>query len=66
LRSCILGLSERQQHILQRCYAGTSSITEIAANLGRNRGALYKQLARLRQKLLECIRVRLAQDGVVS
>jgi RNA polymerase sigma-70 factor (ECF subfamily) len=66
LRSCVLGLSERQQHILQRCYAGTSSITEIAANLGRDRGVLYKQLARLREKLLECIRVRLAQEGVVS
>jgi RNA polymerase sigma-70 factor (ECF subfamily) len=63
LRACMLNLSERQQQILQRCYDGTSSITDIAANFGRNRGALYKQLARLREKLLDCIRLRLAQEG---
>ncbi len=64
LRTCMAGLSERQQQILQRCYATASSITEAAASLGRNRGALYKQLARLRARLLDCIRLRLAQEGV--
>jgi RNA polymerase sigma-70 factor (ECF subfamily) len=64
LRCCISNLSDRQQQILQRCYDGTSSITDVAASLGRNRGALYKQLARLREKLLDCIRIRLAQEGV--
>ena len=65
LRTCMSNLSERQREILRRCYDGTTSITSIAARLGRNRGALYKQLARLREKLLDCIRVRLAQDGVI-
>ena len=64
LRSCVSKLPDRQQEILKRCYAGTASITDIAATLGRNRGALYKQLARLREKLLDCIRLRLAQEGV--
>jgi RNA polymerase sigma-70 factor (ECF subfamily) len=64
MRTCISNLSERQQQILRRCYDGTSSITDIAASLGRNRGALYKQLARLRNKLLDCIRIRLGQAGV--
>ena len=64
LRSCISNLSDRQQQILQQCYSGAASITEIAESLGRNRGALYKQLARLREKLLNCIRSRLAQEGV--
>lgn len=64
LRNCMMTLSSRQQEILQRCYAGSDSITDVAASLGRNRGALYKQLARLREKLLECIRIRLAQEGV--
>jgi RNA polymerase sigma-70 factor, ECF subfamily len=64
LRACISHLSERQQQILQRCYATASSITEAAASLGRNRGALYKQLARLRARLLDCIRLRLAREGV--
>ena len=64
LRSCMSNLSDRQRQILQRCYAGAASITEIAESLGRNRGALYKQLARLREKLLDCIRIRLAKEGV--
>jgi len=64
LRACISHLSERQQQILQRCYATANSITEAAASLGRNRGALYKQLARLRARLLDCIRLRLAREGV--
>ena len=64
LRACISHLSERQQEILQRCYTTATSITETAASLGRNRGALYKQLARLRAKLLDCIRLRLAREGV--
>ena len=64
LRACMRTLSERQQQILQRCYDGATSITDVAESLGRNRGALYKQLARLREKLLDCIRIRLAHEGV--
>ncbi len=64
LRACVSRLSQRQQQMLQRCYGEAASISEIAASLGRNRGALYKQLARLREKLLDCIRIRLAQEGV--
>jgi RNA polymerase sigma-70 factor (ECF subfamily) len=56
--------SARQQEILRRSYMGTSTITEVAEELGRERGALYKQLARLKEKLIDCIRVRLAQKGV--
>lgn len=64
LRACMSGLSDRQQQILLHCYSPSASITEAAASLGRSRGALYKQLARLREKLLECIRLRLAREGV--
>lgn len=66
LRHCMERLSERQQEILRRCYLGTSTISEVAEGLRRERGALYKQLARLKEKLIECIRVRLAHDGVGS
>lgn len=66
LRHCLRELSERQQLILQQCYAGTESITEVAQQLGRERTALYKQLARLREKLLACIRLRITQEGVAS
>jgi RNA polymerase sigma-70 factor (ECF subfamily) len=66
LRRCLAQLSDRQQSILRKCYAGTESITAVAEHLGRERTALYKQLARLREKLLACIRLRLAQEGVSS
>jgi RNA polymerase sigma-70 factor (ECF subfamily) len=63
LRRCLAQLSNRQQSILRKCYAGTESVTAVAEHLGRERTALYKQLARLREKLLACIRLRLAQEG---
>lgn len=66
LRRCLTQLSDRQQSILQQCYAGTEPITVIAEQLGRERTALYKQLARLREKLLACINLRLAQQGTPS
>lgn len=66
LRRCLLELSERQQAILQQCYSGNESITSVAEHLGRERTALYKQLARLREKLLACIRLRLATEGALS
>jgi RNA polymerase sigma-70 factor, ECF subfamily len=66
LRNCLRQLSERQQLILQQCYADTESITEVAQQLGRERTALYKQLARLREKLLACIRLQLTQEGAPS
>jgi len=65
LRECMAGLSSRQREILNHCYLGSHSITEVANALGRERSALYKQLARLKQKLLECIRLRVAA-GVES
>jgi RNA polymerase sigma-70 factor, ECF subfamily len=66
LRHCLRQLSERQQMILRQCYAGTESITEVAQQLGRERTALYKQLARLREKMLACIRLRLVREGASS
>lgn len=64
LQHCIQQCSEHQQAILRRCYLGPESITDVAAALGRERTALYKQLARLKEKLLDCIRLRLAREGV--
>lgn len=66
LRKCMTKFSDRQQEILRRCYMGTDTITEVAASLGRERGALYKQLARLKTKLMDCVQRRLAPKGVVS
>ncbi len=63
LRECMTQLSQRQQEIMQRCYFGETSISEVAESLGRQRGALYKQIARLKDKLFECIQLRVAPSG---
>lgn len=63
LRKCMSHLSDQQQRILQECYAGATSVNEVAKGLSRNRDALYKQLARLREKLADCIRLHLAPQG---
>ncbi len=62
LDECINKLPAHQQSILQQCYSDDRSITDIASDLGRNRGALYKQLARLREVLRACVRSQLAQQ----
>jgi RNA polymerase sigma-70 factor, ECF subfamily len=63
LRHCMQKLSERQRQIVRSCYMGTDSITQIADRLGRQRTALYKQLARLKQKLLGCIQKQVPVVG---
>jgi RNA polymerase sigma-70 factor (ECF subfamily) len=66
MRKCLNQLSDRQQRILRRCYSGSESITQVAEQLRRERTALYKQLARLRDKLVACIRLQLAKEGGTS
>lgn len=66
LRHCVAQLSQKQQAILHQCYHSSESITSVAEQLGRERTALYKQLARLREKLLNCIRLRLATGEETS
>ncbi|MCR9197675.1 MAG: sigma-70 family RNA polymerase sigma factor [Planctomycetaceae bacterium] len=66
MRECLNRLSDRQQKILRQCYSGSESITQVAERLGRERTALYKQLARLRDKLVACIRLQLAKEGGMS
>ena len=64
LRACVSHLPDRHQKILLHCYSGTAPIAVIADKLGRSREALHKLLARLREKLFDCIRVRLAREGI--
>ena len=63
LRLCIQELPERQREIVRQCYFENASISEVAEKLGRERTALYKQLARLRDKLIVCIRRRIRAEG---
>ena len=62
LRVCMSTLEERQRTIVEGSYGGRATITELAVRLGRSRDALYKQLSRIRAKLLDCIRKRMAEE----
>ena len=62
LRSCVATLPEDGRRVLQACYEPQATITNVAEIMGRTRASLYKQLARLRRRLLTCIRQRLQQD----
>ena len=66
LGECMPKLSDRQQEILRRCYMGSDTITEVAKGLGRERTALYKQLARLKDKLQDCMTRRLTSQGLAA
>ncbi|MEM9943543.1 MAG: sigma-70 family RNA polymerase sigma factor [Planctomycetota bacterium] len=63
LRECLKRLSDVQRQLVRQCYVDVASITSVAQEQGINRGALYKQLARIKQKLLSCIRLRIQTDG---
>lgn len=64
LQICISKLTPKQRQLIERCYNDHQTISEVADELGQKRDALYKQLARLRDRLRNCIRLQLAQDGV--
>lgn len=66
LRECLSKLPARQQQILRRCYMGTDSISDVADGLRRQRTAIYKQLARLKEKLRACIQQRMVAVGARS
>lgn len=63
LKRCLGQLSENNETLVRQCYLDRTSITHVADEVGINRGALYKKLARIKEKLLECIRQRLAVEG---
>lgn len=63
LKACIAQLPVSQQQLIQQCYFDSDSTAHVADSKGISRGALYKQLARLRQKLLICIRGRIDSES---
>jgi len=60
LRECVDELPERPRRLLAFRYQHALSPAEIARRLESTRDAVYKALARLRARLEDCIRRRLA------
>lgn len=63
LHVCIEQLSEGQKMLVRRCYLDLNAIAQVADEVGLNPGALYKKLARIKQKLAECVRHRIVGEG---
>ncbi len=60
LDQCLEQLPPESRQVLNGWYAEAWSIERIAGQLGCTAAAAYKMLARLRSRLLECVRRRLA------
>ncbi len=56
LDNCVGKMKEEQREILQMRYKEQMGIEAISEKLGRTQQAVYRQLSRLRQQLLECVR----------
>lgn len=63
LRECLNQLSPRQRQLIQSRYFHDLSIREVAQDSGRTESGVMMSLSRIRRKLFDCIRHRLAQEA---
>jgi RNA polymerase sigma-70 factor (ECF subfamily) len=63
LANCLGRLPRRQRHMLNLRYGHNLSVAELAAREGRQVGAIYTTLSRIRKVLERCIRTSLRQEG---
>jgi len=66
LAHCLGRLPDSQRHILNLRYGHNLSVKELAAREGRQAGAVYTALSRIRKALEHCIRNALRQEGYSS
>lgn len=59
LQAAIRRLSERERLLIEHRYSSGGTIQDLAIKLGENPDALYKQLQRIREKLLKTIQLEL-------
>lgn len=62
LRECARKLDARQAELLKTVYEDGVSIKDVATRLGRTPTGLYKALARIRNRLADCIRTKLGES----
>ena len=63
LEECLQAVPEKSRRILQMRYVESRSIVEISAFAGIAVAAAYKALARLRERLRDCVEHRLLSQG---
>lgn len=60
LRECLDRLEPHHRELVLAPYAGEVRVARIAEQTGRTVNSLYKLLGRLREKLTQCVQLRLA------
>lgn len=62
LEECLQGLSDMDQKLIRRRYEKSSSVNQLALEIGRTPNSLSKSLGRIRQALLECLERKLPME----
>lgn len=62
LRDCLTQFTPPHRELVLAPYAGEGRVTRLAEQSGRTVNSLYKLLGRLREKLLQCVEARLAEE----
>lgn len=65
LALCITQLRAKDRELIQMRYAPGVNGDQVAEMLGRPANSVYQSLGRIRRVLMECVRHRLAEEGVV-
>lgn len=63
LTHCLATLEADDRDLLTRSYLQDTQINQVAAQLGRTASSVYKQLNRIRRRLLLCITARIREGG---
>jgi RNA polymerase sigma-70 factor (ECF subfamily) len=65
IASCISKLRGRDQELLEASYGRSVHIHDLAQSWGRSTQSIHNSLRRIRRALHECVRRRLAREGLV-
>lgn len=60
LRECVASLEPAQLELAQAVYENGAAIKDVAERIGRSPTGLYKALARIRNRLANCVKSKLA------
>ena len=63
LHVCLSQFSSEHRELLLAPHSSTHTITELAGRRKKSPNALYKLLARLREQLTDCVRLRIAAEA---
>jgi RNA polymerase sigma-70 factor, ECF subfamily len=61
LAKCVEKLTPEESQLITACYEPTAVIRDVAAQLGRPAGTVYKSHTRIRRSLMQCVEETLSE-----